>query len=71
MATVNEEAVYILVNKKLLVDCHDIRSIQPMRGGVPDLYAVQMSNGELWQVQIDQESMETYNNFLTKRSEEG
>lgn len=68
METVNENAVYIIFNKRLLVDCNDIVSIDKLYGS-SDMYAVRMTNGELWQAMIDEESLETYENFVTNRSE--
>lgn len=68
METVNENAVYIIFNKRLLVDCNDIVSIDRLYDSA-DMYAVRMTNGELWQAMIDEESLETYENFVTNRSE--
>lgn len=69
METINENAVYILLNKRLLIDCNDIVSLQRLYD-TADMYAVKMTNGEMWQAMIDEESVEKYNDFVTKRSEE-
>lgn len=69
METINENAVYILLNKRLLIDCNDIVSLQRLYD-TADMYAVKMTNGEMWQAIIDEESVEKYNDFVTKRSEE-
>ena len=69
MKTINENAVYILLNKRLLIDCNDIESLQRLYD-TADMYAVKMTNGEMWQAMIDEESVEKYNDFVTKRSEE-
>lgn len=69
METINENAVYILLNKRLLIDCNDIVSLHRLYD-TADMYAVKMTNGEMWQAMIDEESVEKYNDFVTKRSEE-
>ena len=66
METINENAVYILLNKRLLIDCNDIVSLQRLYD-TADMYAVKMTNGEMWQAMIDEESVEKYNDFVTKR----